>query len=879
MERIKSPVLESILRVVRPLFGKKARPRPKDQTQFRFRYVNFQELLESNSELLKIISTLEEKLSGGSPFGMPFLRSVTSQAVFHSLRMVRGYENLSGHAMPVLRQCIEGLAERFKEILSARAVEQDVPWFLDFSQISRNDADHVGGKCANLGETRNRAMLPVPDGFAITTSAFNAFLEKSGLRDEIAKLAMTLDPQDPGSIQQASEDIQRMMLLAPLPESFAEELLERHAALAGNMGRDPGAIRVALRSSAIGEDGELSFAGQYLSVLGVTREKLVESYRYVAASLYTPRAIAYRMLKGVPDEAAAMAVACIAMVESRASGVLYTRHPFDPKDRDILVNAVWGLGPYAVDGVVDPSRYVLRASDLEILSRHVARQTVRLELSPAGGVARADVEQENVGAPCLTDEQVRALGAFGRQLEEHFGRPQDVEWALDAQGRLLVLQTRPLTGAWDEKQLGHGAGDKRAPIVDGAELVLDGGDTACPGAGCGPVCLVRNDDDLAAFPEGAVLVAAHSSPKFMVAMNRAAAIVTDHGSVTGHMASLTREFGVPTLLGVHGATTRLAPGAVVTVDATNARVYAGRVEPVLAGAVRHQAAPMLDTPVHRMLRDIFALIAPLNLLDPKSPRFAPACCTTLHDITRFLHEMSYTAMFKLGDMAAGQGGMAVRLDAGVGLDLHVIDLGGGLVEEPGDADRVRVDEVLSRPLRALMRGLADEAFVAKGPRPVQLRGFLSVMSRQMVDGGNSGAERFGDKSYAIVSDKYLNFSSRVGYHYGVLDCYCGNTLNKNYITFAFKGGAAGEERRARRARAIALILERLDFSVSVNGDRVEGRFQKYPAELIEDRLEQLGRLLQFTRQTDMLMTSDQAVTAMAECFLRGDCVFGIAGEE
>uniref|UniRef100_A0A7C4EJ89 Phosphoenolpyruvate synthase n=1 Tax=Fundidesulfovibrio putealis TaxID=270496 RepID=A0A7C4EJ89_9BACT len=219
---------------------------------------------------------------------MPFLRSVTSQAVFHSLRMVRGYENLSGHAMPVLRQCIEGLAERFKEILSARAVEQDVPWFLDFSQISRNDGDHVGGKCANLGETRNRAMLPVPDGFAITTSAFNAFLEKSGLRDEIAKLAMTLDPQDPGSIQQASEDIQRMMLLAPLPESFAEELLERHAALAGNMGRDPGAIRVALRSSAIGEDGELSFAGQYLSVLGVTREKLVESYRYVAASLYPP---------------------------------------------------------------------------------------------------------------------------------------------------------------------------------------------------------------------------------------------------------------------------------------------------------------------------------------------------------------------------------------------------------------------------------------------------------------------------------------------------------------------------------------------------------------------------------------------------------------
>lgn len=873
MAGINSPIIENLKRFLRPVFGRPAERPAQDQARFRSKYVNFQELLESNAELLRIISSIEEKRSGRVVFGMAFLHSVASQAVFYCLRMVRGFENLSENEQRVLRDRIETVREELKEALASQSRSLG-PWFKDFSEITAEDMELVGGKCANLGELRNRAELPVPEGFAITTAAFRAFLEESDLSSEIAKRTMSLDPADTGSIQEASEDIQRLLLLAPFADGFEQQLLGHHERLAERLGSSPEAISVAMRSSAVGEDSELSYAGQYLSVLGVTRAKLAESYRYVVASLFTPRAMAYRLLKGVPDEATSMSVACLAMVPSKASGVMYTRHPFNPADQDILINAVWGLGPYAVDGIVTPNRYVVRKPGLTIVSMDVSDQPVLLSCQPGGGVGQAEVAEGLAGKACLTEDQIRTLAGWGARLENHYGKPQDVEWALDDKDQLILLQSRPLGGPSLEASHNRGL----QPPCPGRDVILEGGDTACPGTGSGEVFQYGKEDDLTAFPDGAVLVAPHSSPKFMVVMTKASAIVTDHGSVTGHMASLTREFNVPTILGIDGATAKLKPGTLVTVDADNRRIYSGRVEELLE-ARQQTPAPMLGTQVYGMLEKVFALVGPLNLIDPKAREFSPPNCRTLHDITRYLHEKSYAEMFTLGDQASGVGGMAVRLEAGIGLDLHVIDLGGGLTDGSAEKDCVKLSEVVSRPFKAVLKGLADEEFVAKGPRPVQLRGFLSVMGRQMVDGASMEAERFGDKSYAIVSDKYLNFSSRVGYHYGVLDSYCGNSVSKNYITFAFKGGAAGEDRRERRARAIALILEKLGFSVSVNADRVEGRFQKYPAELIESHLVQLGRLLQFTRQTDMLMTSEQAVQAMAESFLRGERVFGQAGAE
>jgi pyruvate,water dikinase len=840
-------------------FTRRKVPVDRDQSAavFREKYNRFQSLLESNTELLKICSEIEEMLRGRTVFGMAFIRSRTSRAIFHAIRMIKSYEGLSGRPQPTLIALVERLSAEIKALIETRVNPARGRLVLDLGEITAEMVDQAGGKCANLGEIAGRVGLPVPPGFAVTTAAFQAFFEEAGLYETIASIRLGINPDDPASMAAAAEDIQAAILRAPLPQAVAREIDAAAARLEQTLG--PG-MRLAVRSSAIGEDGELSFAGQYLTMLNVSRDRLAASYKFVLASLFTPRAMSYRLLKGIPDDDVAMAAACLALIPSKAAGVLYTRLPEAPGRDELLINAVWGLGPYAVDGVITPDAYHLDRHSLEPTATEIADKPRMLVASPTGGLTDMPVAEELRRLPCLTPEQAQTLAGWGMALERHFGLPQDMEWALAEDGGLVVLQSRQLTALTE-------AGAEAEPPVPGYEVALSGGQTACVGAACGPVRLVGRDEDLDDFPDGGVLVAPHSSPGFMVAMKRAAAIVADHGSVTGHMASLSREFGVPTLLGLGEATKVLADGEIVTVDATGCRIYRGRVESLLDTAAEAPAF-MAGTQVHAILTEAAKRVVPLTLLNPKAPEFRPESCTSLHDVTRLLHEWSYGCMFAVSDLVAGQGGGTYILDATTGLDLHIIDLGGGIKPEAAGKTRVRPDDIASKPFAALLTGLVLSED-AKALRPVNLGGFLSVMSEQLIAQPKAGADRFGEKSYAIISDKYLNFSSRVGYHYGVLDCYCGHTVNKNYITFSFSGGAADDVKRARRATAIGRILAELGFAVETVSDRVSGRFQKFSREVIAEQLGHMGRLLQFTRQTDMLMVSDASMDAMVACFLSG----------
>ncbi|HML60080.1 MAG TPA: PEP/pyruvate-binding domain-containing protein [Solidesulfovibrio sp.] len=855
--------MSTVLAGLRSLLSGLRRNRPKLDREataaiFRNKYNEFQSLLESNTELLKIFSEMEVMLEGREVFGMAFIRSRTSRAIFHAIRMIKSFERLSGRPQPALLALVERLSSEIKTVIGGRVNPHRGKAVLMLSEVTADIVDQVGGKCANLGEVANRVGLPVPGGFCVTTAAFRDFFAEAGLFETIASIRLGITPDDPASMAAAAEDIQAAILRAALPETLARDL---DAAARASAGSDGDAARFAVRSSAIGEDGELSFAGQYLTMLNVAPDRIASAYKFVIASLYTPRAMSYRLLKGIPDDDVAMAAACLRLVPSRAAGVLYTRLPENPGCNELLINAVWGLGPYAVDGVITPDAVRLDRDSLAVTFRDTPDKPRMLVPNESGGLTDVAVPDELRREPCLDDDAAKRLGAWGMFLERHFGRPQDMEWALNENGDLCVLQSRQLTALSERGGLAAG------PPVPGAEIVAEGGQSACAGAGAGPVHLVRDDADLDGFPQGAVLVAQHSSPQFMVAMQRAAAIVTDQGSVTGHMASLSREFGVPTLLGLEHATRTLAQGEVVTVDAAGCRIYRGRVESLLTRTEEGEPF-MAGTQVHAILDEAARRVVPLTLLDPKSPQFRADNCTSLHDVTRLLHEWSYGEMFAVSDLASGQQGVTATLDATTGLDLHIIDLGGGIREEAGHKRRVTPGDIASRPFRALLQGLVltGDALALK---PVNLGGFLSVMSEQMLAQPKAGGDRFGDKSYAIISDKYLNFSSRVGYHYGVLDCYCGATVNKNYITFSFAGGAADDVKRSRRARAIGRILEALDFTVDAAADRVAGRFQKVPAPLIEEKLAHMGRLLQFTRQTDMLMVSEASIDAMVACFLSG----------
>ena len=831
-----------------------------DSAPFKARYARFKALLESNSELLQIIADMEVKLRGEEAFGMSWIRSRASRAAFHCVRMASAFDELAQGRHPATRPAAESLGLEIQAMADIRRPRRQGPPVLPHAEVNRDMVDLVGGKNAGLGEMV-RAGMPVPPGFAVTTAAFDAFMEAGELEEQVRGLLVDLDdPADAEAAARVAERIQARILAAHLPRELEQALENGYDDICAAAG---GETPVALRSSAIGEDGLLSFAGQYLSVLGVSRRRLGHSYKLILASLFTPRAISYRLHKGVPLDDVAMAVACLAMVDSKSSGVMYSRHPFDPADDRVLVNAVWGLGPYAVDGKVEPDTYHLDKTDPPRLAEARPGHKDRM-LAHAGDGLLEDrpVDVSLQDTLCLDSKTAEALAEFAVRLEKHFRGPQDMEWAMDGRGRLFMLQSRPL-------RVGVGAaGGKKPPVPAGATVLLEGGAPACPGVGCGPVAHVRSDEDVADFPQDGVLVAEHSSPRYVAALPKASAVVTEAGSVTGHMASLAREFNVPSIMGARGAMDALEPGREVTVDALSGRVYAGRV-PELAGLVKGREAFMQGTPVHDCLTRLAQLVAPLNLTDPSSPDFRVSACRTVHDLMRLIHERSYGEMFRISDMATQAAGMARKLKAPVPIDLHVIDLGGGLVQSDGPVTPV---EVLCVPFKALLNGMLFDDLQSLEPRPVHLKGFLSVMSQQMM-GPPPDSDRFGERSYAIVSDTYCNFSSRVGYHYSVLDAYVGTVVNENYISFEFKGGAADETRRGRRARAIALILERMDFAVEATGDRVVARYQKYEADEVLERLDQLGRLLVFTRQMDMLMADEASVEATARCFLDGNYAY------
>lgn len=846
---------------------KPSRPPEEIMAAFRRKYTHFKTLLESNSDLLTMISDMEDKLAGHQVFGMSYIRSQSARIVFHAVRMVRGYEALSGRRYQELLTLLDHIHSRIKEELEHKSAHQTEAYVMPHSAITKEMIDFTGGKNANLGEIKSRLGLPVPKGFAITTTAFNAFMESNQLKDEIRKLKMEFRSDDPETLLFVSESIQKLFIEGSVPEDVEKAIFKAYEEYIDDRGASPHSTPVSLRSSATLEDGEISFAGQYMSLLNVPAPNIITDYKRVLASLFTPRAISYRLHMGIPFEDAEMSVCCLEMVRSKASGVMYSRHPFLEINDRIVINAVWGLGVYAVDGVISPDTYTLsKDSDPILLDSTIARKTMQMKRHPDGYVMEIPVPMEMRDQPSLTREEAVTLARYAIMLEDHFKSPQDIEWALDETDQLMLLQSRPLRVEKKEKE------KTVSDPVPGYPVLMEGGSIASPGVGCGTAHIVTSEADLLSFPDNGILIAPNSSPRFVIVMQKAQAILTNAGSVTGHMASLAREYHVPALLNTKTATTAILPGQTITVDANAGRVYAGCVTELLE-AKRPRSAFMKDSLVFESLKKISSLIIPLNLINPKSSHFTPANCKTVHDIMRFIHEASYGEIFQLSDIGTDEGKIAVKLQAPLPIDLYVIDLGGGIDAGVKKGKNAKREHITSIPFKALLDGMLNEDLRHHIPRPINVSGFFSVMSEQMLSPHHAGNERFGDKSYAIISDKYMNFSSRVGYHYSVLDAYCGDTAMKNYIHFQFKGGAADNVRRNRRARLIQQILEKMEFWVEVQSDRVTARLGKNGAEVIKEKLDTIGKLLIFTRQMDMLMQSEAAIHQLADRFLKGMYAF------
>jgi pyruvate,water dikinase len=451
--------------------------------------------------------------------------------------------------------------------------------------LSRQDVATAGGKGANLGELI-AADVPVPPGFVVEAAAFDAFVAEAGLDGNIAAELAGLDVDDTAALRRASAELRAAVERTPVPSAVRAAIADAYAGLQEH--GEP--VPVAVRSSATAEDSaSASFAGMnetFLNVRGA--EAVVDAVRRCWASLFGARSLYYRAKRGPRHAGTGIAVVVQRQIDSRRAGVMFTIDPASGASDRLVIEGSFGLGEAVVSGSVSPDRHVVDKRTLDVLESEIRRKELVVERAPEGGTRERPLAPEEGSKPALSEDDVRAIAELGRRIEGHYGTPQDIEWAFDRDGRIWIVQARPVTTAGGP------------PLSDGesGNEILVRGLGAAPGSASGRVRIVSSLDAAAELEAGEVLVAHMTAPDWVPLMRVAAAIVTDSGGMTCHAAIVSRELGIPCVVGTGGATETLADGQVVTVDAGRGEVRAGagRVEPPTAVAAAARA-PGVGGPV------------------------------------------------------------------------------------------------------------------------------------------------------------------------------------------------------------------------------------------------------------------------------------------
>lgn len=460
-------------------------------------------------------------------------------------------------------------------------MSKNIVWY---QEVGKDDGKVVGGKGANLGEL-TRAGFPVPPGFIITADAYFDWLKNTGLDKKIKEVLAGLNYEDTKDLQARAEKVQKLITDTPLPEGLKKEIVENYRKLKEQDHSEK--MYVAVRSSATAEDlADASFAGQqatYLNVLG--EEATLDSVLKCWASLFEARAIYYRAEKGFDQLSVGIAVPIQKMVDADTAGVMFTIDPTNNDMNHISIEAAYGLGEVVVLGAITPDRYLVDKKTKEIASKEIAKQTWMLtresgssdtdnldDLSKEG----IDVPTDKQNAQKISDKEILSLATLALAIEKHYGKPQDTEWATSG-GRIYMLQSRPVTTLDNEEPETSDKGEQKKDISE-AEIILKGA-AASIGIAAGPVKVIHSPKEIDKILEGDVLVTEMTTPDYVPAMKRAKAIVTDKGGRTCHAAIVSRELGIPCVVGTEKATTVLKDIGVVTVDGRGGVIYKGDVAP------------------------------------------------------------------------------------------------------------------------------------------------------------------------------------------------------------------------------------------------------------------------------------------------------------
>jgi pyruvate,water dikinase len=791
-------------------------------TLLRRKYEAFKSLLAHDAVALELIADLEEMFYGKR-------LADRQRAVWMTNRLSSAVATMAGQLVEMNPTRYMDLPEYFRKIdfyvrMALELEQPDVgpPYILSLEEAGAMPR-LAGGKASNLGRAKNLEGIPVPPGFVITANAYNYFIDFNGLGEEIEKRLRQMVVGDRDLLARLTAEMQELILAAEVPEEIARGI--RFGVSEIITGDD----LIAVRSSALAEDGEISFAGQYASELNVQPNDVLEAYKRVLAGKYCPRAVAYRISNGLTDSETAMAVLVIPMVDADTAGVLYTRDP-DCRGRDAMgVYGVRGLGHGLVDGSTSPDKAVLTRDE-----------TPRLD---------ADCTPDVGGLP--SEESLVRLGRLAMRLEEAFGRPQDIEWAEDVTGELFILQTRPLQEEREEAQ----AAQDLLPMS--VRPIAEGLERASTGAGCGNVYFASTGERIAQIPEGAVVVTPSLKPSLLTFIGRMNGVISTTGSRASHFASVARESGVPVVVGDVRA--RLEPGQLITVDGTGGALYDGCVESIMT---RAREGRQVSERVVGQYGGVAPLTVRLNLTDPQSEDFTPMGCKSLHDVVRFCHEKSVNEMFAVMDKKGRGMHTAKRLETSLPLVMYVLDLGGGFFANAGEGKTVSPQDIKCRPMWALWYGLSDDR--------VKWPSRLTAMDWEEFDKVSGGIFSFDSKllaSYGLISEDYLHLMVRFGYHFSVVDAICGPEQGANYINFRFKGGGAGFDQRLLRLDFIRRVLDHYGFETVTRGDMIDARCARMPENDIRRLLRRLGYLMAVTRLMDMRMDNEEQVAAEVERFI------------
>lgn len=819
---------------------------------FKQRYHNFKLLLNANNKALEIMAKIERTLGGKQPFGMSFVKTSCLSVTVDILRLLKHLEQLSGGKYNALYSRFDDICSKIRQLIEEKKEVFDHRLVIFLSDIDRTMADVVGSKMASLGEIAHRPGLRVPAGFVITAGAYRFFLDDNDLRDEIDKRCIECDLKDMESFFALSTEIRELIMAAEVPERLAREIRRSYEALQAKMGKP---VPLALRSSAIGEDSaEHSFAGQYRSELNIRPENLLDAYKSIIAGKYSLNAITYRQSRGIRDEDIAMSVGCVAMVDARSGGVMYSRNPLDTADDSVFINSAWGLPKAVVDGSINGDLVIIsKAPELHLACMEIQEKPYRFICRSRDGVCRLEATGRSKDDPSISVDQALALADLALGLEQYYGSPQDIEWAIDKEGAIYILQCRPLRQAAVFKIDFPGK-----PAESKENVIAAGGEVIFPGVAAGKVFMVDSPRDMMNFPEGAVMVVRQALPLWAPLLDRAAAVVSEQGTFAGHLANVARELNVPAVFGVKGITRQLGDGDRITVDAGRATIYRGEID-LPRPAHRPPVSRMEGSPVYNVLREVSRFIVPLNLLDPNSPDFKPENCTTLHDITRYSHEKAVQEMFNFGREHDFSERSSKQLYYKVPMQWWILNLDDGFTEEIR-GKYVHLEQIASIPMLALWEGIM--AVPWEGPPPIDRKGLASVMFQSTADRGLEPGVRsaYTERNYFLISKNFCSFTSRLGYHFSIVEALVSERNIENYISFHFKGGAADHGRRIKRVQFIAGILSEYGFRAEIRDDMLISRLEGFDKSHMLERLRIIGYLVMHTRQLDMVMFNPAAIT-------------------